>query len=299
MPATARGVIQWTRIAVHRAAVRRQLQAVLDGRSETVDVDLADTGIDLAALIRSVAGVPRPTSLPHQRLAAAFHRSRVSDLVVDQLGAKAAEKRVQSARIAGMLAMEQTVTLLSPLLSAKEPAVRNAAARALGRIGGTRSAETLLQAMRRRGPSRTLVVELARAAPDLFLEVALCAPQRVGIKPALAVAAGLRRHHAAVVPLLALLDSGSRRERAASCRALGWIGARSAAPSLADSLKDTDWRVRISAAKALLRLGEDAYVTDLEALISDQDQRVRKVALAVHRGLYSPRSRGVWGWSWR
>src|SRR4029077_21030557 len=123
---------------------------------------------------------------------------------------------------------------------------------------GTRSAEAILRAIRREGPRRTLLIELARAAPDLFLEAALCENKRTGTRTAVAIAAGLRGRRAAVAPLVALLASGSRRERAASCRALGWIKAESALPAVAASLADGDWRVRVSACKALTRLGKGA-----------------------------------------
>ncbi|HYT11867.1 MAG TPA: HEAT repeat domain-containing protein [Candidatus Nitrosopolaris sp.] len=298
MVASAPGVIERTRIGVRRAAARRQLQAVVEGRSGTVEVDVADTSLDLATLIKKLIAGPRQASLSRWRLLTAFERSGAANKVVDQFAATSADKRLQSARIAGALAMEQTVTLLAPLLSAREPELRQAAARALGKIGGTRSAEALLRALRRRGASRTLIVELARAAPDLFLEVELCAPQRFGVKPAIAAAAGLRRRNAAVTPLLALLSEGSRRERAACCRALGWIGARSSAPALADSLRDPDWRVRISAAKSLARLGQDSYMAEIEALAFDMDPRVRRVALDVYRQLFTSTSRRAWGWQW-
>ena len=78
-----------------------------------------------------------------------------------------------------------TVTWLAPLLESKDRAVADAAARALGRIGGAQSARVLLMAIQRAGLRRTLIGELARAAPDLFLEVTgdgAPSGQRAGIK---------------------------------------------------------------------------------------------------------------------
>src|SRR3989442_15545501 len=114
--------------------------------------------------------------------------------------------------MAGPLAMHLAAPWLPSLVLAHEPVVRHAAAKALGKIGGTRSAEALLRAIQRRGPTPTLIVELARAAPDLFLETALCVPQRTGVKGAVAVAAGLRRRPAAGTPLPPPPGSGNRRE---------------------------------------------------------------------------------------
>jgi HEAT repeat protein len=278
--------------------MRRQLQAVAAGKDQTLAVDLdKSTGLDLGALVRQATAGRRPGSLAHQRLAASFQLSGAADVLIDQLASTDANRRTRSAQLVGALGMEHAATLLSPLLSADEPKVREAAARALGRIGGTRSAEVLLRAIRRRAPNRTLTIELARAAPDLFLETELCAPRRAGSRTAVAIAAGLRRRRAAVTPLLALLSAGSRGERVASCRALGWIGAEIALPMVADSLRDADWRVRMSAVKALARLGGVGYVVELDALRTDPNPHVRKaVYFAMLRLPNRTRRPGKWAW---
>ena len=299
MPSAATaGVIERTRAAVRRSVVRGRLQAVAAGKSEVLAFDLDGEALDVAALVKDVTAGQRPGSLAHQRLAETFQRSGITDTVIDQLAAPEANRRIRSAQLAGALGMEQAVSWISALLSAKEPAVRDAAARALGSIGGSRSADALLRAIRRDGPRRTLLVELAHAAPDLFLETCLCTPGRIGVHAALAIAAGLRRRRAAVTPLLGLLASGSRRERAASCRALGWIKADIALPAVAAALADTDWRVRMSAIKALVRLGGDAYMQELESLRGDPNTQVRKTArFAIRRLLNATAS--PWEWAWR
>jgi HEAT repeat protein len=156
--------------------------------------------------------------------------------------------------------------------------VSDASARALGKIGGSRSAQALVEAIRRRGVSRRLVAELARGAPDQFIESSLALPLKPGVRPALALAAGLRRRRTATSQLIALVEHGSRRERVISCRALGWIGAVTAVPVLIEALQDRDWKLRMSAAKALgaLRARDAAY--QLRGLLSDRNPRVRKAA---------------------
>jgi len=291
------GVIKRTRVAVRRSVLRGQLQAVAAGKSESLTFDPDSAAVDVAALVRQVTAGQRPDSLLHQRLAGAFQRSGIADIVIDQLAAADAALRTRSAQLAGVLGMTHAVSWISPLLSAKEPAVRTAATRALGRIGGTQSAHALLRAIRREGPRRTLLVELARAAPDLFLETALCETKRTGAQSAVAIAAGLRGRRAAVAPLLALLASGNRRERVASCRALGWIKAESALPAVAGALGDRDWRVRVSAAKAICRLGADGYLPELEALRSDPNTHVRKtVRIAIRRLLNTTEWPKEWAW---
>src|SRR5207247_2241985 len=144
----------------------------------------------------------------------------------------------QSARIVGALRMYEAVPWVAQLLDSRDRSGSDAAARALGRSGGTGSARALIKAITRKGLNRRLVAELARAAPDLLVESALAEPQPQSVRPALAIAAGLRRRRAAVGPLIALLENGSRRERVISCRALGWIGARNAHPTAKVSPED-------------------------------------------------------------
>jgi HEAT repeat protein len=275
--AAPRGVIERTRIAFERSLMRRHLQAVALGKDQTLAIDLEkSSGLDIGALVIEATARQRPGSLAAQRLAASFQRSGAADVLVDQMASSDANRRRRGAQLVGALGMEHAAALLSPLLSASETEVRDAAARALGRMGGTRCADLLLRAIRRRAPNRTLIVELARAAPDLFLETALCIPRQAGSRTAVAIAAGLRRRRAAVTPLLALLAAGSRGERAAACTALGWIGAATALPMVAESLRDPDWRVRMSAVKALARLHGVGYVVELDALRTDPNARVRR-----------------------
>jgi len=294
----ARGVIERTRIAYERSVMRRQLDAVAAGKDQTLAIDLNKTSVlDVVDLVMEATARQRPGSLAHQRLAASFQRSGAADVLVDQLASSDANRRKRGAQLVGALGMEHAATLLSPLLSANEPEVRDAAARALGRMGGTRCADLLLRAIRRRAPNRTFTVELARAAPDLFLETALCIPRQAGSRTAVAIAAGLRRRRAAVPPLIALLAAGSRGERAASCRALAWIGAEIALPMVADSMRDPDWRVRMSAVKALARLHGVGYVVELDALRTDPNPHVRKaVYFAMLRLPNRARRPGDWAW---
>src|SRR5438445_680792 len=113
-----------------------------------------------------------------------------------------------------------------------------------------------------------------------------------------ALTAGLRRRHTAVGPLLALLDSGTRRHRAISCRALGWMRAGTAIPALTSALSDPDWRVRMAAAKALGELHAQAQFKELDLLLTDRDPRVRKAAKQSLRLGNVMLSRD-WRWAWR
>jgi HEAT repeat protein len=199
----------------------------------------------------------------------------------------------------GTLRIEQAVPWLAPLLGSPEAMVSEAAARALGKIGGARSAEALLGGMQRSGPRRVFIVALARAAPDLFLEVALTGSHRPGVLQGVALAAGLRRRQASVRPLVELVLWGSRRERAASCRALGWMGAETAVPVIVGALGDRDWRVRVSAAKTLAVLKAHLYLEEIEVLQQDRDPHVRKAARWAAGRLWKSLTRSEGWWTWR
>jgi HEAT repeat protein len=152
--------------------------------------------------------------------------------------------------------MEQAIPLLSERLLDPDRRVRAVAASALGRIGGGRSAEALLHALRtcRLGAGR-LSRELARAAPDFFLESALVRPENRKIRATLALTAGLRGRSSAVAEQLLALLEGDPAERAAACHALGCLHHTPAVPFLMDALFDPSPRVRHAAAVALTRLG--------------------------------------------
>src|SRR5258706_4045295 len=129
----------------------------------------------------------------YSRLEAAVGHPAFANRLFDGLGSRHPVVRARCARIVGAFRMEQAVPLIAPLLWSNQSVVRNAATRALGTIGGVRSADALLAALQRLGPRPALIVALARAAPDLYLETVLSREQPRGVQPAVATAAGLRR----------------------------------------------------------------------------------------------------------
>ena len=277
MPATPPlAAFQRARIGLRRSALRRQLQAVAAGKSKHVAIDLDDNGA--AAIVEEITSGLASDSFALDLLVVAFKDSKTADAVVERMSSRSVRDRVTSARIVGALRIYETVPWLSPLLAARDPSVADAAARALGKIGGNPSASALLLAIRRRGPNRRLISELARGAPDLFLESALGERQKPTVRPALAIAAGLRRRHTAISHLAMLVQRGSPRERVISCRALGWIGAATTVPLIRDALQDRDWKIRQSAAKALGALRASSCRSELEFLCFDHNPRVRKAA---------------------
>jgi HEAT repeat protein len=286
-PTSPLSALERARVGMRRTAVRHQLEAVASGKSKKLSLNLEDKRVDLGSALGQLTRRFLPESPQVQRLAWTFYHSGITDNVIDRLASSNAIERRTSARIVGALYLERTVSWIAPLVLSRDRLLSDAAARALGRIGGARSAEALLMAIHRSGLRRTLITELARAAPDLFLEVVMTEsnPQRPTAVPAAALAAGLRRRHTAIGPLLALLGHGNRKERVISCRSLGWIGSGTATSALIGALEDGDWKVRMSAAKALGALRAGLAEPNLERLLGDRNPRVSKAAESAHRRL--------------
>jgi HEAT repeats len=277
--------IDRARGGLRQAAVRRQLRAVAAGKTVQLSMSSADLRSHAPKAVEQIAAGLREDSLPVQLLQVAFKNSKAADEAVEHLSAKSVPDKVAGARLVGALMMYEAVPWLGPLLTARDHSVADAAARALGKIGGVRSAAALVRAIQRKGPNRRLVSELARGAPDLFIEARLGETESQTVRPALALAAGLRRRHTAISPLIELLQHGNRRERVISCRALGWIGAANAVPLIYEALGDPDWKIRISAAKSLGAMRTASSWVALVDLSGDTNPKVRKTARQTLRWL--------------
>ena len=183
--------------------------------------------------------------------------------VVDGLRHPDPRIRAASVRSCGAARLEVAVPLLGERLLDPHPGVRAAAAGALGRIGGARSADALMRAVRtRRLPAGRLARELARSAPDLYLESALQLPENRHVRAVLALAAGLRGRSTTVASILPELLTGTEAERAAAYHALGAVGGPDAVPLLIDGLFDRSPCVRQSVRGSLNRLGARVPVPD-------------------------------------
>ena len=198
--------------------------------------------------------------------------------------------RARSVRACGSARLEAAVPLLRDRLLDPDRAVRGAAAGALGRIGGARCTEALMRSLRtHRLPAARLSRELARSAPDFYLETALAEPRNRQVRTALALALGLRGASSLAGAALGGLLDGDNRERAAAYHALGALHRSAAVPLLVRALSDGSPSVRHSAARALLRLGERGAV---EEAMGDAFTRLPKPP--ARRGLL-----GIGGWRWR
>ena len=290
---------------LRRGRLRHQLDAIVAATGKRLDFDLDATTFDPSVVLAQVAAPMQVDSVELRRLVAAFHRSGSVNGVIEGLGAPTVERRIRSCTALGALRLEDAVPWVAPLLRAKNPKVSASAARALGRIGGVRSADALIAAIQHKGPRRTFIGALARAAPDLFLETALQSRLRRGTLAAVAIAAGLRRRHTAIGPLTSLLGTGTHRQRVICCRVLGWCRSRSAIAPVMLALFDRDWRVRMAAIKALTLLERASPADQLEIflqverLLQDPDMRIRSAARRTVRRLSDVLLKRGTPWPWR
>ena len=276
--------IRRARERARRAVLRRRLEAAAWGTQSQGPVTLEEQ--DVARVIEEVTAQMAVDSAALRRLVAVLMNSGAVDRAIERLAWTGVHHRVGAVRTIGALRLHDAVGRVAPLLAARERPVSDAAARALGRIGGAQSASALLRAIRHGRGSRRFVAELARAAPDLFVESALSGSPR-GARSSLALAAGLRRRRTATTHLMSLVQMGTQRERVIGCRALGWIGAATAIPLITQALDDRDWKLRVSAAKALGALGADSARTPLRYMFADRNPHVREAARRALRRIES------------
>lgn len=250
--ASPRTMLAAARSAMRRSAAKRLVLAAAGSEGESFAIDLEELGPEGAAILCDFAAGELPGSARLRRLTAALERTGSLDRLVTDLEDEDRTRQVFALRILGALRVEPATSWVVPMLDSRDPAVRDAAARSLGRIGGAAAAEALMRSVVRRGPRRMLLAELARCAPDQYLESAIRRPHAPGVRFAAAVAAGLRRRRSAVAPLMDMLTRGSVAERAAACRSLGWIGSATAIAALRSAQAEP--ALRLSASRALQAL---------------------------------------------
>jgi HEAT repeat protein len=277
-------VVGSLQVAYRRSLLRRRVRAVVAGTALALAMDLVDADLDPSSVLLEVTRSVRSGSPILARLLAALQASGALAALLDGLVDDDTRRQERCARLAGALRLDAAVPWLGMLLHAPERPVRLAAARSLGRIGGVRSADLLMGALRARQlPPSRLAIELSRAAPDLYIESILWAPQNTAVRAQLAAAAGLRSRLSALEPLRSLALSGTERERATACRALGLIGDPAAGPELCVALEHRAWRVRRAATRALGVIGDRSHLPALHERLYDPHPSNRYAAARALR----------------
>jgi hypothetical protein len=200
-------------------------------------------------------------------------------------------RRLDAARLLGVVASLRDRSLLYRLLGDEHPAVQAAASACLTRMGDSVLIEHVLDSLHTRcavvrvfqlGVLRqawkdvvpALLRRLGPGAPIARLEVWISLAESIGdsrcIEPLVALrhhpqaqvristARALRRffHADAAAALREMIGDDDWRVRAQAARALGVISATAAEPDLVRALEDRSWWVRFRAALALAQLGE-------------------------------------------
>ncbi|MDH7569021.1 MAG: HEAT repeat domain-containing protein [Armatimonadota bacterium] len=190
--------------------------------------------------------------------------------------------RAAAARAIGRLTDPAGIPALEGALEDPDSGVRLAAVGALAAIPGTEAVEALGRALRAR---HALVRDCAaralarRSLPTL--RAALDDPNPKARAAAVHGVGYYARDRRSIPVLEQLLSDADPDVRRMAVRALGWVGAvhREALRSLAQALAHPDAEVRAGAAQALGRIGDPAACEPLLALLKDPARRVVLEAL--------------------
>jgi hypothetical protein len=198
-------------------------------------------------------------------------------------------RRSRAATAMGDLRLSEGARELGRLLRDRDPRVRLAAARALGRIATPESARTLIGALEQGLlPEQRLVEVLGQpwAAGPLLL--AFRAPRTVALRVPLADALGRTGSAAAVETFVAAMPAAGTDLRIRMVRALTRIGSPAAVAAVRAAMSDPHGRVRAQAAWSLARLGDPAATALLEHGLHDSAPWVRANCTAALRRLSTP-----------
>ncbi|OLE25393.1 MAG: hypothetical protein AUG44_16120 [Actinobacteria bacterium 13_1_20CM_3_71_11] len=215
-----------------------------------------------------------------------FERHGVGDRALRDLGRAGAVRRGRAAETLGSLRRRDAVPALCARLADRDPDVRLAAVRALGRIGDPAAAGPLLATLAIPEPAPVQLVAYALVQLDAGADHALLAgldhpdPQvRATVLDTLRLR-GTTGAEARVVAVLREDPSAEVRRRAAAM--LGRVGGRASLdPLVAAARGDADREVRAAAARALGDLGTPAAVPALRDLVGDRRYRVAHEAAAA------------------
>lgn len=248
------------------ARVERVLTAALEGDSHvTLNVKASELLADAGPVASAVTDVLQKAGhgvLIQWRLAQALKPAGLSDEILNALVAPDPKVRIAAARLCGAFRMSDSLPWLADMLSDSKPGVRDAAVRALGRLGGRRAVDALMSAADRL-PQHRLAIELAHAASDMDIEALMREPASVEAAVITVLACGLRHDSLRVRPLAAIAHDRRwpTRVRVAACRALAMVGTSAAEDGLSGLTGDPDAALRSALVKAQRRFRPSAEAT--------------------------------------
>jgi hypothetical protein len=218
-----------TAMAGERAAVLNVTAAELLAESHAV------AGVIEAALDRPGVGV-----MGHLMVLELVRRSKLQEELLNSLASPNSVTRAAAARLCGATRITESAIWIGDLLADPNPRVRDAAVRALGRLGGRRAVDALMAAADKI-PLYRLAIALSHAASDFDIEALMRQPASENAAMATVLACGLRHDVLRVAPLLGIAHDRRwpKKVRLAACSALATIGDRAASDGLR-RLADTD-----------------------------------------------------------
>ena len=240
--------------------VDRVLNSALAGeRAAVLNVtaaELLSEPAQVAATIASALERPGVGVMGHWMVHELFRRSALHDDLVNSLISPDPATRAAAARLCAAARLTESLLWISDLVEDPDPKVRQAAVQALGRLGGRRAVDELM-ASSATIPLHRLAIALSHAASDLDIEALMRQPASEKAAVATVLACGLRSDVLRVSPLLSIAHDRRwpKQVRLASCKALAWIGERSAADGLHGLAEnDPDPEIKKGAERAHVRL---------------------------------------------
>lgn len=233
-------------------AARREAEPVLHALLDGDEVDRSTSADDaalatmLAEISPSLAGDTRNAIADHFESSGAIGRASRG------LGHPLAHRRAESAALLGDMCSDQAEPVLLLALNDRDPDVRLAATRSLGRLR-----------------SRSAVI------PILHSLACRHVPRAVAANAVLTIGA------AALPGIRTLISTEHPATRAAAVELLGRLGNPRDGESLRDRLADRAPLVRERACEALAHLGADDVDQALEDLLADDVRNVRAAAAAA------------------
>jgi hypothetical protein len=215
-----------------------------------------------------------------------FERHGVGDRALRDLGRAGAVRRGRAAETLGGLRRRDAVPALCARLADRDPDVRHAAVRALGRIGDPAAAGPLLATLAAPEPAPVQLVAYALVQLDAGADGALLAGldhPDAQVRATVLDTLRLRGTTGAEARVVAVLRADPAAEvRRGAAAMLGRVGGRASFdPLVAAAREDADREVRAFAVRALGDLGTPAAVPALRELVGDRRYRVAHEAAAA------------------
>jgi HEAT repeat protein len=236
----------------------------LDGETEAVDAVLGRSGLGRRLDAAIVALVPKLRGADREVLVDVLHRRGTIEAAGRGTRSTRAIRRLRSVELLGALGLAETLPDLTPRLADRNPDVRRAAVRGVGRTASAEAVPALLDILER--PDRRVAEH--------------------GVTLAL-----VRLGPAAVPALTSALTDGGPRARSAAAQVLGWLGDSHAVPALSAVLDGDSHEHAIHAIEALGRMDSPAAAEPLRArLRAHEPPHVRTAAARALGRLGHPAS---------